>query len=55
MTRLEKAIANLEDRGITAKVEFDSVYVFIDWTELEISETEIDFQADEWESKNTIT
>lgn len=52
MTKLQKAVANLEDRGITAKIEFDSVYVFIEWSELELSEDEIDFQADEWDTKN---
>lgn len=49
MTRLEKCVDMLSTRGISAKIENDSVYVVIDWTELELSEYEINWQANEYD------
>lgn len=49
MNRLEKAVANLESKGIDCKTQNDTVYVIVDWNELELSDFEIDFQAGEYE------
>jgi len=44
----QKAVKNLADKGINAKIEHGNVYVEIDEVLLEISEFEIRFQADEF-------
>ena len=49
MTRLEKAVANLEARGVNATIENDTVYVNIGWNSLQLADFEIDFQAGEYE------
>ena len=49
MTRLEKAVANLESKGVDCKTYNDTVYVIVDWNELELSDFEIDFQATEYD------
>jgi hypothetical protein len=49
MNKIEKALANLEEKGVTAKLENNTIYVVIGDSELEISQFEIDFQADEWD------
>jgi hypothetical protein len=49
MTRLEKAKKNLEEKGIDCKIENDTIYVFIEDIELEISEFEINYQMDEFD------
>jgi hypothetical protein len=49
MERLEKAKRNLEENGIDCKIENDTIYVFIEDFELEISEFEITYQADEFD------
>ena len=51
MTRNEKAVANLEEKDIQAKVENDTVYVIIGFTELELSDFEIEYQANEFDMK----
>ena len=51
MTRNEKAVANLEEKDIQAKVENDTVYVIIGFTELELSDFEIEYQANEFNMK----
>ena len=53
MNRLKKAVANLGKRDIYANIENDTVYVKIGWTELEISEFEINFQASEYDETHT--
>ena len=53
MNRLEKAVANLETRDIFAKIENNTVYVTIGWTDLELSDYEIDYQAGEWDETHT--
>jgi len=45
MTRLEKALYNLEGMGIDANINSDTIYVHIQDTELELSEFEINYQA----------
>lgn len=52
MTRNEKAIAQLENCGITAKEENETVYVLIKDTELELSEFEINFRAKVYDEEN---
>jgi hypothetical protein len=49
MTNNEKAVKRLESIDISAKVDLGSVYVFICDTTLELSEFEINFQADEYD------
>ena len=49
MTRLEKAVANLESRDVNASIENDTVYVIIGCNSLQLSDFEIDFQAGEYE------
>lgn len=49
MTRLEKAVANLETRSVNATIENDTVYVNIGWNFLQLADFEIDFQAGEYE------
>ena len=51
MTRNEKAVANLEEKDIQAKVENDTVYVIIGFTELELSDFENEYQANEFNMK----
>jgi hypothetical protein len=51
MTRNEKAVANLEEKDIQAKVENDTVYVIIGFTELELSDFEIEYQANEFDMR----
>lgn len=53
MTRLEKAVANLESRDVNASIENDTVYVNIGWNSLQLSDFEIDFQATEYDEKHT--
>lgn len=48
MNRLEKAVAQLKTKGINAKIENDTVYVYIGDTPLELSNFEIEFQEQEW-------
>lgn len=53
MNKFEKAILNLENKGISARLEGDdSIYVYIADTEVEISEFEINFQANEYDELN---
>jgi hypothetical protein len=47
MSKIEKALANLEKKGITAKFQNNTIYVVIGDYELEISQFEIDFQANQ--------
>ena len=51
MSRNEKAVANLEEKDIQAKVENDTVYVIIGFTELELSDFEIEYQANEFDMR----
>lgn len=51
MTKRQKAVFYLESIGIPAKEEFESVYVFIEDVMLEISEFEINFQADRFDKE----
>lgn len=51
LTQNEKAVSNLEGLDINAKIENDTVYVIIGDTELELSEFEIKYQADEFDKK----
>ncbi len=51
MTLNEKAVANLEEKDIQAKIANDTVYVIIGWTELELSEFEIKYQANEFDER----
>jgi len=51
MTRNEKAVANLEEKDIQSKIENGTVYVIIGFSELELSEFEITFQADEFDER----
>ena len=53
MKKLQKALKRLEERGVTAKIENDTIYVIVNDNELELSEFEIDFQAGEFEELNT--
>ena len=43
--KLKKAKAELENKGITAVLENDTLYVKIDEVQLELAEFEINFQA----------
>ena len=52
MNNNQKAVAQLESMGISAKVENDTVYVFIGDVELELAEFEINYQAKEYEKNN---
>jgi hypothetical protein len=45
MSKEDKAVAQLESIGISAKVDNDTVYVYINDVPLEIAEFEIDFRA----------
>jgi hypothetical protein len=49
MTNNEKAVKRLESLDISAKVDLGSVYIFIGDITLELSEFEINFQADEYD------
>jgi hypothetical protein len=49
MTRFQKAIANLDNNGITAFEEDGVIYVEVNEYNLEISQFEISFQADEYD------
>lgn len=49
MTQEEKAVKNLENKGIVATEENGAVYVYIEDIMLEISEFEIQFQANEFD------
>ena len=53
--RAEKAVKNLSDKGIEARIDADNdtIYVSIDcgFIELEISEFETNFQATEYDEK----
>jgi hypothetical protein len=51
MNRNEKAIANLETLDIQAKLENYTVYVIIGDNELELSDFEIEYQANEFDKK----
>ena len=51
MNRNEKAIANLETLDIQAKLENYTVYVIIGGNELELSDFEIEYQANEFDKK----
>lgn len=51
----EKAVENLKEKGIDAKIENGVVYVVVNDTMLEISDFEIRFQADEFCSKQPKT
>lgn len=52
MKKLEFALNNLHSKSINAKIENNTIYVIVGDSELEISETEINFQADEWKKNN---
>lgn len=45
LTKNQKAISRLESISVNAKEENDTVYVIIEDTELELSQFEIDYQA----------
>lgn len=45
MTKNEKVIARLESMDIYARTNNETVYVFINDTELELSQFEVDYQA----------
>jgi hypothetical protein len=49
MTRNEKAVTMLEENGITAHIENDTVYVTVEDCQLELAEFEIEFQASRWD------
>ena len=51
MNRNEKEIANLETLDIQAKLENYTVYVIIGDNELELSDFEIEYQANEFDKK----
>ena len=51
----QKAVKNLADKGINAKIEHGNVYVQIDEVLLEISKFEIEFQADEFCKNQELT
>jgi hypothetical protein len=51
----QKAVKNLADKGINAKIEHGNVYVEIDEVLLEISKFEIEFQADEFCKNQELT
>jgi hypothetical protein len=51
LTQNEKAVSNLESLDVDTKIENDSVYVIIGSNELELSEFEIKYQADEFDKK----
>jgi hypothetical protein len=44
----QKAVKNLQEKGINARIENGTIYVVIDEVLLELSEFEIKFQADEF-------
>lgn len=52
MTKNEKAVSVLSDKGIDARVENDTVYVVVNDYSLELAQFEIDFQADEYEEED---
>ncbi len=49
--RLTKAVKNLEDRGVEAKIQYGTVYVCVDDVELELSSGEVDYNAKEYDEK----
>jgi hypothetical protein len=51
LTQNEKAVSNLESLDVNAKIENDTVYVIIGFNELELSDFEIKYQADEFDRK----
>lgn len=51
MGRLEKAQKELEDKGITTNIENGTLYVCIDETQLELSDFEIDYQAQSFDDQ----
>lgn len=53
MERLQKALKRLEERGVAAKIENDTLYVIVNDSELQLSEFEIDFQAGEIEERKS--
>lgn len=55
LTKNEKAVKNLEEKGIDALIDNDTVYVKIDGVQLELADFEISFQADEYNSKQPVT
>lgn len=48
---LEFAVENLKDRGVDAKIRYNTVYVIINDNELELAEFEIAYQSDCWRKK----
>jgi hypothetical protein len=48
---LEFAVAELKDKGVDAKIRYNTVYVVINGYELELAEVEILFRAHEWRKK----
>ena len=51
MTKNQKAVANLEEKDIDAKIENNTVYVVIGGTELELSDYEINYQSNEYDER----
>ena len=51
MTLFEKALANLDDIGVSAFEDNDTIYVYCGETPLEIAIYEIEFQANEYDRK----
>lgn len=48
MEKLQKAVESLEQKGISAFIENGTVYINIDGIHLELSQHEINFQAETW-------
>lgn len=49
MSLLEKAQSNLDEKGITSKIDNGTLYVIISDVELELAEYEIEYQAKMWD------
>jgi hypothetical protein len=52
MKNLQFALNNLHSKSINAKIENNTIYVIVGDSELEISDSEIDFQSNEWVKNN---
>lgn len=52
--KAQKAVINLSNKGIDARIDSceNSVYISINDTELEISQFELDFQAQEYDESH---
>lgn len=54
MKKLEQALEALNNKGIDAKIENDCIYVTIEGYDLELSDYEVNYQAEEYLAEQDI-